>query len=44
MGRSISLQKQLETGANVDRKKDGTPKATTPTEDKYLIIEIDRYT
>ena len=37
-----SVQSQLETGANVDRKRARAPKLTTAVEDKHLIIESKR--
>ena len=37
-----SLQKQLENGTNIDRKRAGVPKVTTATEDKHLVIASKR--
>ena len=38
-GVQYSLQRQLETGTNVDRKRTGALKMTTAFEYKHLIIK-----
>ena len=42
-GVQYSLQRQLETGPNFERKRSGVPKVMTPAEDKHLIIESKRH-